>query len=92
MVLVDARPETVFQQGSIPGSLSLPLHHSMDEGVLDRLRRAERVVVFCSSVHCSASKEQALALRSRGIEAVLVYAGGMEEWKRLGYPLKTSTR
>lgn len=91
MVLVDARPETVFREGTIPGSLSLPLHHNLEGEVIDRLENAEQVVVFCSSAQCSASKEQALALRSRGIDAVLVYEGGMEEWRRLGYPVSSSS-
>ena len=92
VVLIDARPEKVYRQGTIPGSLSLPLHYAVEGGTLSILKSARRVIVFCSNMHCNASKEQGVALGTRGIERITIYEGGVEEWKRLGLPLGPGQR
>lgn len=89
VVLVDARSEGVFRKETIPTSLSLPLHYAIDDAAMATLRGARRVIVFCGSAKCGASKEQALVFRSLGLQSVEVFEGGLEEWKRLGYPLSS---
>lgn len=83
-VLLDARPPESFRKGTIPGSLSLPLHSTLDETALAPLRQADRVIVFCSSKHCNASRELAVELLARGLTQVRVYPGGTAEWKTQG--------
>lgn len=92
VVLVDARPEKLYHHGTIPGSLSLPLHYAIDDRTLATLQSARRVIVFCSNMHCNASKEQGVALGIRGIEKIEVYEGGVEEWKSLGFPLSGASQ
>jgi rhodanese-related sulfurtransferase len=91
VVLVDARPEASFRAGTIPGSRSLPLHAGLDQSALEPLRKARLVVVFCSNVHCNASKQLAVKLQARGISGPRVYPGGFVEWKRLGYPVTSGS-
>lgn len=87
VALVDARPEEAFFKETIPGSVSLPLHANWDGDLLDRVREADLVVVFCSDARCYTSREVALALQARGLTAVKVFPGGVTEWKGLGLPL-----
>lgn len=89
-ILVDARPENAFQKGTIPTSLSLPLHSRIDDSQIEALLGAPTVVVFCSDIRCNASKEMAVALKSRGVVQVKVFPGGIQEWKQAGYPLSSS--
>jgi rhodanese-related sulfurtransferase len=89
-VLVDARPEENFRQGTIPTSVSLPLHAKIEDRVLQTLLAADRVIAFCSNIHCNASKELGVILKSRGVDRVYVFPGGMDEWRQAGYPVATT--
>lgn len=88
VVLVDARPASAFARGTIATSYSLPLHGRIEESALQTLRSARRVIVFCSSATCNASKELGVSLLQRGVKVVEVYPGGFEQWQRLGYPVE----
>jgi rhodanese-related sulfurtransferase len=89
VVLLDARTETAFAKGTIPTSLSLPLHSEIEEDLLRTVQQASRVIVFCSDHNCNASKELGVILKERGAASVEVYPGGYEEWVRLGFPVRT---
>ena len=89
-VLVDARPAEAFAKGTIPSSISLPLHTQIEPALLEKLQSARRVVIFCSNEHCNASKELGVILNQRGVERVFVFAGGMEQWRNAGYAVSTN--
>jgi membrane protein DedA with SNARE-associated domain/rhodanese-related sulfurtransferase len=71
---------------AIPGAVRLdPLE----------IRRKKRIVVpedvnlvlYCRSRNGFVSARVAMAMRKHGIRNILVLAGGLEAWKRLGFPL-----
>jgi rhodanese-related sulfurtransferase len=88
VVLVDARGESAYRAGTLPGSLSLPLHRRIKPDIMSRLAEASRVIVFCGGASCHTSKEMAVRLRKQGLRSVEVYPGGLSEWKALDYPVQ----
>ena len=86
VVLIDLRPTEAFRSGHLPRARSLPL---------DEVRRREaeiprtgRVVLYASTPEEAAAAYQ--ALREAGHRNVMVLAGGLPAWIRLGYPVETS--
>jgi rhodanese-related sulfurtransferase len=86
VVLIDLRPPEAFRSGHLPRARSLPL---------DEVRRREaeiprtgRVVLYASTPEEAAAAYQ--ALREAGHRNVMVLAGGLPAWIRLGYPVETS--
>jgi len=86
VVLIDLRPPEAFRAGHLPRARSLPL---------DEVRRREaeiprtgRVVLYASTPEEAAAAYQ--ALREAGHRNVMVLAGGLPAWIRLGYPVETS--
>jgi rhodanese-related sulfurtransferase len=86
VVLIDLRPPEAFRSGHLPRARSLPL---------DEVRRREaeiprtgRVVLYASTPEEAAAAYQ--ALREAGHRNVMVLAGGLTAWIRLGYPVETS--
>jgi rhodanese-related sulfurtransferase len=86
VVLIDLRPPEAFRSGHLPRARSVPL---------DDVRRREaeiprtgRVVLYASTPEEAAAAYQ--ALREAGHRNVMVLAGGLPAWIRLGYPVETS--
>jgi rhodanese-related sulfurtransferase len=86
VVLIDLRPPEAFRSGHLPRARSLPL---------DEVRRREaeiprtgRVVLYARTPEEAAAAYQ--ALREAGHRNVMVLAGGLPAWIRLGYPVETS--
>lgn len=85
-VLVDARFPELFDQGHIPGAVSLPLSR-FDDFIaerMERLRVARLLVVYCSGWSCNDSYDLARRLLEKGFKDLLLYRGGMEDWLEKG--------
>jgi rhodanese-related sulfurtransferase len=83
LTIIDLRPPEAFRQGRLPGSRSIPLAEL-------RRRQAEvprtgRVVLYAGTAEEAAAAYQ--ALRDAGHRNVMVLAGGLPSWTRLGLPL-----
>ena len=83
---IDARPDKVYAAGHIPGAVSLNLD-DWDAG-FDRLvgvwdpGAQTRLVVYCDSRACDASREVADRLRGElGHEGIYVLEGGWQTWQ-----------
>lgn len=82
-IWVDARPAEEFEQKHVPGALSLNEDHWNDllPPVLTAWSPQKRMVVYCSSESCGASREVARRLREEaGLKNVFVLEGGWEAW------------
>jgi rhodanese-related sulfurtransferase len=82
-VWVDARPDNEFARDHVPGAL--PLNEDRWSELLPQVLAAwspeKRVVVYCSSQGCNASREVARRLRKEAqLPNVFVLEGGWEEW------------
>jgi rhodanese-related sulfurtransferase len=92
VLFIDARSPDRYQEGHIPGALEFdPYHPELKmAAVLPVCLGAGTVVVYCSGGDCEDSEFAAVALRNAGVPAsrLLVYPGGIAEWKTNGLPLE----
>jgi rhodanese-related sulfurtransferase len=84
LTIVDLRAPEAFRQGRLPGSRSIPLGEL--RGRLAEVPRTGRVVLYAASAEEAAAAYQ--ALRDAGYRNVMVLAGGLPGWTRLGLPLE----
>lgn len=80
--LVDVLDPEAYAREHIPGSINIPK---------DDLRAFERrfdpekkIVVYCASAECPASREAARGLVERGFRHVYDFEGGLRAWKEAG--------
>ena len=82
---VDARSETEYAAGHIPGAFMLNLDqwNQLLPSLLQVWEPDKMVVVYCSSLSCQASQEVAEKLREEvGLQSVFVLQGGWEAWRQ----------
>jgi len=84
-IWVDARPDEEFARDHVPGALSL--NEDRWNELLPQFLAAwspeKKIVIYCSSQSCNASREVAHRLRNEAqLPNVFVLKGGLEEWLR----------
>jgi rhodanese-related sulfurtransferase len=82
-IWVDARPEEEFARDHVPNALLLNEDHwnELLPSFLEKWSPEKKVVVYCSSQSCNASREVARRLRDEAqLKNVFVLQGGWEEW------------
>lgn len=89
-LVLDARTDTFYQLGHVPGALNLSRENFEKEYAAIRVSLAEHksqpIAVYCSSADCHDSDMVAEALSKLGYNNVLVYPGGWEQWTAAGLP------
>ncbi|PYJ11187.1 MAG: hypothetical protein DME93_10220 [Verrucomicrobia bacterium] len=83
VIWVDARPEEEFARDHVPGALSLneDRWNELLPQFLTVWSPEKKVVVYCSSLSCNASREVARRLRKEAqLSDVFVLKGGWEAW------------
>ena len=82
-IWVDARPDEDFAHNHVPGAFSLneDRWNALLPQFLAAWSPSKKVVVYCSSLNCNASREVARRLRDEAqLKNVFVLEGGWEEW------------
>ena len=82
-IWVDARPDEEFAREHVPGALSLneDRWNELLPQFLAVWSPGKKVVVYCSSLSCNASREVARRLRTEAqLSDVFVLEGGWEAW------------
>jgi adenylyltransferase/sulfurtransferase len=85
-LFLDVREQTEWDEGHIPRALHIPrgwLESRIEQAEPDRARP---IVVYCAAGHRSAFA--ARTLEELGYQDVASLAGGINDWKRHGYPLE----
>jgi len=82
---IDARPDEEFARDHVPGALSLneDRWNELLPQFLAVWSPEKKIVVYCSSQSCNASREVAHRLRNQAqppMQNVFVLEGGWEEW------------
>jgi rhodanese-related sulfurtransferase len=85
-LLIDARDDTEYSAGHIPGAVNLPYERVItDPAVLETLDLAGRpIIAYCGGGECEVSLSLAHELIALGFERVAVYMGGFPEWEANG--------
>ena len=84
VVVIDARSPEAFAQEHIPGAVNIP-HRTMSEEATAHLDREALYVTYCDGIGCNASTKGALNMARLGFR-VKELMGGLDWWKRDGYP------
>jgi rhodanese-related sulfurtransferase len=84
-IWIDARPDEEFARDHVPGALSLneDRWNELLPQFLVVWSPEKKIVVYCSSQSCNASREVAHRLRNQAqppMQNVFVLEGGWEEW------------
>jgi rhodanese-related sulfurtransferase len=88
-VLIDALAPMVYAHSHLPGAINMPPNAVESIRCSKRMPSLEtKIVVYCSNPNCEDSVETAQKLRELGYVNVRHYAGGKDEWKKLGLPLE----
>jgi len=83
VIWVDARPDDEFASDHVPGAISLneDRWNELLPEFLAAWSPGKKVVVYCSSLSCNASREVARRLRKEAqLPDVFVLEGGWEAW------------
>ena len=86
-VLLDVRSPELFEQGHVPGAVSLP-HGRIVERNLSRYGPETVFVVYCAGPHCNGADKAAVRLAKLG-RPVKKMIGGVEGWRDEGFELTT---
>jgi len=85
VVILDAPPPEAFADQHIPGAINLPSRR-ISEQTTAELARDRLIVTYCWGPGCNGSTRAAARLASLGFQ-VKELIGGLEYWKREGYPV-----
>ena len=89
IVLIDARTHEGYEREHLPGAISIPASH-LGENLLKHYRKDRTIVTYCSGWACESSTIAAKKLDTFGFTNVLEFKGGLEDWKKAGFPLEKS--
>lgn len=78
IVLIDARPDRVFEKGSIPGAINIP-DNKFDAAKLPA-DKAKPLIFFCGGIACDLSEKSAHRAKQAGYKNVRVYVEGYPGW------------
>jgi rhodanese-related sulfurtransferase len=96
VVFVDARNDSLYEAGHIPGAWQFDHYHAERylPTVLPPCLSAQQVIVYCIGGDCEDSEFAAIMLRDAGVprENLFVYTNGIAEWMASGLPVETGAR
>jgi rhodanese-related sulfurtransferase len=88
VVVIDARSEAAYAEEHIAGAINLH-HRKMNRETTRDFDRDVTYVTYCDGVGCNASTKGALKMAELGFK-VNELIGGIEWWKRGGYPVEAT--
>jgi rhodanese-related sulfurtransferase len=90
VLFVDARSQNDYENGHIPGAISLPLSHFEKRigSFLNRYPLDQPFVTYCSGRTCEDSHDLARFLLDMGFTNVRIFIDGFPGWQAEGYPVE----
>lgn len=85
--LVEVLSKESFDGGHIPGATNLPLDMLTVEAK-KRLKKSDKIVVYCASYHCHASTKATALLLGMGFSKTTDFKGGKKAWEDAGLELE----
>ena len=97
VLFLDARDDSHYQAGHIPGAYQLDYFHPEKYlgALLPLLQAAQQIVVYCNGGDCEDSQHTAIMLRDDAAvpaQKLLVYGGGITEWSANRLPIESGLR
>ena len=90
VLFVDARSQNHYENGHIPGAVSLPVGQFEEriESFLNRYPSEQPIVTYCSGRTCEDSHDLAQFLSDVGFTNVRIFIDGFPGWEAQGYPIE----
>jgi rhodanese-related sulfurtransferase len=90
VLFVDARSSDNYEDGHIPGAISLPVGQFDEqiESLLNRYSSDQPIVTYCSGRTCEDSHDLAQFLSDAGFTNVRIFIDGFPGWEAEGYPIE----
>ena len=85
--IVDVLSKESYAQEHVQGAISIPLDE-VEQRAPVALKKNEKIVVYCGSFDCQASTRAAEKLERLGYNNVLLYKGGLKDYKEGNLPLE----
>ena len=88
--LLDARSLDDYDQGHLPGSMSLSVKEFdvFFPDIQTMVFPEDPIVVYCSGPSCDEALLLARKLQEQGYQHIEIFAGGMEAWNAAEYPIE----
>ena len=90
VTLVDALPQSYFDQQHLPSAVNLVAEDVDDHAAVVLPDRTRTVITYCSNPACGNSKDVARRLERLGYRDVRTYPGGIQEWVEAGLPTRAT--
>lgn len=81
-MLVDARPQIKYFEGTVPGAISLPFQEWDKRVGLLPADKNTQLIFFCGGLKCDLSMKAAVKARALGYTDVRIYAEGWPAWQK----------
>lgn len=89
LLLVDPRSPAAYARERLPGAMHMEFRSDMkDRGVDRRLSSHRNIVVYGDNPGSAAARGMTKRLMLVGYDNVRLFAGGVEEWKTMRYPVE----
>lgn len=85
VVILDVRSAEGYREGHIPGAVNIPFEELPVR--LKELPKHKEIISYCWDVTCLLCTKAAYVLASKGYKAREMI-GGIESWKRAGFPVE----
>lgn len=86
-VFVDARSFEVYKAGFVPNALSWPAGSEPSPELLEAMRKAPRLIVYCDGPGCRAGEDIARQALGMKFQNVLLMEDGYRGWLEKGMPV-----
>jgi len=88
-VFIDARPESMYNEGHIQGALCLPWHQAEEKcfGVIENIPPEKDIITYCDGATCDLCDKLAVFLCDLGFENVRALVNGWTVWKQNNLPV-----
>jgi len=88
VVIIDTLPRAEYEEGHIPGALSMPLQELRRLAPKMLRDKDQQIITYCGSSDCPLSTRAAEELEALGYMNVIEYIGGKADWEAAGYDLE----
>lgn len=94
-IFIDARDNSEFVCGTIPGSINIPFDYLPEEDLegyfdsaLTGYDKSTNYIIFCSGEECDLSLMLARNMQDLGYENLAIFFGGSREWEKFDLELE----
>jgi len=87
VVVIDVRPTEEFEQGHLPGAISVPIDE-IKNWARDEAPKRKQIVAYCRGPYCVYALQAVAELGKRGFRAMRS-EDGVAEWRAAGLPIET---